>query len=169
MCNNSHNKLITVPRDMHWWSMRHTKRPRQPWKDSTVRTWWASLSALTGDLSEVPPRTRGGEGGMIIYVYLAVVAEYCNVNFGRMKLFDRKKQNTNCQLWWCCQCSYKICDLNYLCNVHTYCRTTHLMYFNFNDWGIFLFNWRVFSQDWWTETQQKSRQEAALSLAVVIG
>lgn len=28
------------------------------------------------------------------------------------------------------------------------------------------FNWHVFSQDWWAETQQKPRQEAALSLSV---
>lgn len=59
------NILITVLRVMHWWSMRHTKRPRQPWKGSTVRTWWASPSVLTGDLSEGPQRTRGGEGGSI--------------------------------------------------------------------------------------------------------
>lgn len=47
---------------------------------------------MTGDLSEGPPRTRGGEGGVIICVYLGVVAEYCNVSFGRIKLFDRKKK-----------------------------------------------------------------------------
>lgn len=67
--------LCPVLRDMHWWSMRHTKRPRQPWKGSTVRTWWASLSVLTGDLSEGPPRTRGGEGlCVLISVCLDVMA-----------------------------------------------------------------------------------------------
>ena len=69
--------LCPVLRDMHWWSMRHTKRPRQPWKGSTVRTWWASLSALTGDLSEGPPRTRGGEGFCVMVVRLKNYCDTC--------------------------------------------------------------------------------------------
>ena len=68
-CYNSHNVQIPVSRGMHWWSMRRTKRPRQPWKGSTLKTWWASLSASTGDLSEGPQRTRGGEGGLRLSVF----------------------------------------------------------------------------------------------------
>lgn len=50
------------PRATRWWSMRRTRRRRQPWRGSTGRSSWGSQSALTGASSGAPPRASGGEG-----------------------------------------------------------------------------------------------------------
>uniref|UniRef100_A0A8C0URZ5 RNA binding motif protein 8A n=1 Tax=Cyanistes caeruleus TaxID=156563 RepID=A0A8C0URZ5_CYACU len=56
------NIHLNLDRATRWWSMRHTRRRRQPWRGSMGRSSWGSRSALTGASSEAPPRARGGEG-----------------------------------------------------------------------------------------------------------